>query len=41
VEQKRALHSLLAGEVNVRPEDVLISLVEVVKENWPFGNGAT
>ena len=23
----------------VRPEDVFISLVEVKKENWSFGNG--
>jgi 4-oxalocrotonate tautomerase len=23
----------------VRPEDVFISLVEVTKENWSFGNG--
>ena len=43
VEQKRALYarvaSLLAAEASVRPEDVLISLVEVTKENWSFGNG--
>lgn len=43
VEQKRALYarvvSLLTAEANVRPEDVLISLVEVTKENWSFGNG--
>jgi hypothetical protein len=23
----------------VRPEDVFVSLVEVKKENWSFGNG--
>jgi len=23
----------------VRPEDVFVSLVEVPKENWSFGNG--
>lgn len=43
VEQKRALYArtaaLLAAEASVRPEDVLISLVEVVKENWSFGAG--
>jgi phenylpyruvate tautomerase PptA (4-oxalocrotonate tautomerase family) len=30
---------LLAAELKLRPEDVLISLVEVAKENWSFGNG--
>jgi phenylpyruvate tautomerase PptA (4-oxalocrotonate tautomerase family) len=43
VPQKQALYSqivaLLAAEVRIRPEDVLISLVEVAKENWSFGNG--
>lgn len=43
VEQKRALYarvaSLLAAEASVRPNDVLITLVEVSKENWSFGNG--
>jgi 4-oxalocrotonate tautomerase len=29
------LHSLL----DIRMEDVLISLIEVKKENWSFGNG--
>jgi 4-oxalocrotonate tautomerase len=29
----------LRRELDVRPEDVLISLVEVKKENWSFGNG--
>jgi hypothetical protein len=29
----------LARELDVRPDDVLISLVEVTKENWSFGNG--
>ena len=28
-----------ANEQQVRREDVLISLVEVAKENWSFGNG--
>lgn len=43
VEIKRALYasiaSRLAESVDVRPDDVLVSLVEVVKENWSFGNG--
>jgi phenylpyruvate tautomerase PptA (4-oxalocrotonate tautomerase family) len=43
VDQKRALYQkvaeLLAKEPGVRPEDVVISLVEVAKENWSFGNG--
>lgn len=30
---------LLAAELKLRPEDVLINLVEVSKENWSFGNG--
>jgi 4-oxalocrotonate tautomerase len=30
-----SLHSRL----NIRKEDILISLVEVNKENWSFGNG--
>ena len=41
--QKRALYTAithnLAAQANVRPEDVFINLVEVVKENWSFGNG--
>jgi 4-oxalocrotonate tautomerase len=43
VDQKRALYQkvteLLAKEPGVRPENVLINLVEVAKENWSFGNG--
>lgn len=43
VEVKKALFTriaeLLHGELGVRKEDVLVSLVEVVKENWSFGNG--
>ena len=42
-EQKRALYAraaeLLAESPGVRPQDVLISLVEVARENWSFGNG--
>ena len=29
----------LQEAVDIRPDDVLISLVEVSKENWSFGNG--
>ena len=29
----------LASRIRLRPEDVFISLVEVKKENWSFGNG--
>jgi 4-oxalocrotonate tautomerase len=29
----------LQRELGVRPQDVLVSLVEVKKENWSFGNG--
>jgi len=29
----------LHAELKVRKEDVFISLVEVAKENWSFGNG--
>jgi 4-oxalocrotonate tautomerase len=43
VEQKRALYKLIAENLKenpgVRPEDVFINLVEVLKENWSFGNG--
>ncbi len=43
VEMKKALFRAIAdglhGELSVRREDVLISLVEVKKENWSFGNG--
>lgn len=43
VDQKRTLYKriteLLAKEPGVRPEDVLVNLVEVAKENWSFGNG--
>ena len=42
-EQKRALYArmteLLSQSPGVRPQDVLISLVEVARENWSFGNG--
>ena len=43
VEMKRALYAgiakRLAETIDVRPDDVLITLVEVTKENWSFGGG--
>ena len=43
LDQKKALYAriaeLLAQEPGVRPEDVLINLVECAKEDWSFGNG--
>ena len=43
VELKKALFAriaaLLSDNPGVRREDVFISLVEVAKENWSFGNG--
>jgi phenylpyruvate tautomerase PptA (4-oxalocrotonate tautomerase family) len=43
VEQKKALFARIAERLSqnpgLRPEDVFINLVEVVKENWSFGNG--
>ena len=42
-EVKKRLYDAVArrlGEAaDVRPDDVLICLVEVAKENWSFGNG--
>jgi 4-oxalocrotonate tautomerase len=35
----RRVADLLHAKAGVRPEDVFISLVEVPKENWSFGNG--
>ena len=41
--QKRALYKriaeLLAASPGLRPEDVLVNLVEVAWENWSFGVG--
>ena len=41
--QKRALFkrmaALLAKSPGLRPEDLLINLIEVSWENWSFGNG--
>ncbi|HEX9443363.1 MAG TPA: tautomerase family protein [Candidatus Binatia bacterium] len=43
VELKKAFYKTLAErlhrELDVRMEDVFVSLVEVKKENWSFGNG--
>ncbi|HEX9470200.1 MAG TPA: tautomerase family protein [Bradyrhizobium sp.] len=43
VAQKQALYKAIAEglstSLKVRPEDVFITLVEVKKENWSFGNG--
>ncbi|MGN6665888.1 MAG: tautomerase family protein [Trinickia sp.] len=43
LEKKRALYrrivELLADNPGVRKEDVFINLVEVLPENWSFGNG--
>lgn len=43
VEQKKALYAAIADSLTrdpgLRREDIFISLVEVKKENWSFGNG--
>jgi hypothetical protein len=43
VNMKRAFYKALVDglheRVGLRREDLFISLVEVVKENWSFGNG--
>jgi 4-oxalocrotonate tautomerase len=43
LETKKALYARIAQLVReapgVRPEDVFVSLIEVAKENWSFGNG--
>jgi 4-oxalocrotonate tautomerase len=43
VAQKQALYKAIADglseQLGVRLEDVFITLVEVKKENWSFGNG--
>ena len=42
-QQKRKLFKriaeLLAASPGIRPEDLIINLVEVALENWSFGNG--
>ena len=35
----KAVADRLHAELKLRREDVFISLVEVTKENWSFGNG--
>jgi len=43
VEQKKALYKAivdgLGANPSLRPEDVLINLVDVKKENWSYGHG--
>ncbi|HEX8252526.1 MAG TPA: tautomerase family protein [Thermoanaerobaculia bacterium] len=42
IEIKRALYADIAsrfGAIGVRPDDILVNLVEVTKENWSFGRG--
>ena len=43
LQQKRALYAKIAKDVShaadVSPSDVLISLVETLRENWSFGDG--
>jgi phenylpyruvate tautomerase PptA (4-oxalocrotonate tautomerase family) len=43
VEKKRAFYQAIADglhqRLGVRREDVFITLIEVAKENWSFGNG--
>lgn len=43
VELKKKFYAAIAGDLHkqlgVRQEDVFISLIEVKKENWSFGNG--
>ncbi len=43
VEKKQAFYKAVADSLHerlgLRREDVFINLVEVVKENWSFGNG--
>jgi phenylpyruvate tautomerase PptA (4-oxalocrotonate tautomerase family) len=43
VEMKKAFYKRIADDLSaqlkVRPEDVVINLVEVAKENWSFGGG--
>ncbi|RKE37090.1 tautomerase-like protein [Paraburkholderia sp. BL23I1N1] len=43
LEQKKALYKRMADELakspGLRREDVLVNIVEVLRENWSFGNG--
>ena len=42
-EKKQALYRRIAGDLHaslaIRPQDVLINLVETAREDWSFGNG--
>ncbi len=42
-EQKKALYAAIArrlsDQLGVRPEDVVVSLIEVATEDWSLGNG--
>ena len=42
-EQKQAIYKTIAQRLNtsldIRPEDICISLLEVAKEDWSLGNG--
>ena len=35
----KAICESLVNKLKVRPQDIVINLVEVNKENWSFGNG--
>ena len=43
IDQKKALYARIVERLGqnpgIRPEDVFINLVEVLKENWSFGHG--
>ena len=43
VEVKKSLYAAIVSRLgtgaDVRPDDVVVSLVEVAKENWSFGGG--
>jgi 4-oxalocrotonate tautomerase len=43
IELKKALYKrivdVIQDKLSVRPDDVVINLVEVAKENWSFGRG--
>jgi 4-oxalocrotonate tautomerase len=42
-DQKKALYadivSMIVEKTNVRKEDILINIIEVLKDNWSMGNG--
>ncbi|WP_027796278.1 tautomerase family protein [Paraburkholderia acidipaludis] len=42
-DQKKALYAQIARNLaespGVRPEDVFVTLIDVARENWSFGNG--